>query len=130
MRLGLQLGDLAGDLRIAVEDVAIFEQVGLIGHDLLHAQRPLLIEGTRQAERLVPGRKLHGAGARVLGENDGQHLDQDAIDVVFRLLLGEAERIDLHAIAEAAQLLVLHAIALARDLVPQLREGAHLARVR
>ena len=126
-RLGLELGDLAGDLGIAVENVAIFQEVGLIGHDLLHAQRPLLVEGARQAERLVPGRQLHGAGAGVLGENDGEHLDQDAIDVVFRLLLGEAERIDLHAIAEAAELLVLHAIALARDLVPKLRERPHLA---
>ena len=29
-----------------------------------------------------------------------QHLDQNARDVVFRLLLGEAERVHLHAIAE------------------------------
>ena len=86
----LQLVDLALDLQRAVEEVAIFEQVGLIGHDLLHAQRPLLVPRARQAERLVPGRKLHGAGAGVLRQHDGQHLDEDAVDVVLRLLLGEA----------------------------------------
>ena len=52
---------------------------------------------------------------------------QDAVDVVLRLLLGEAERVHLHAIAEAPELLVRDAIALARDLVPELGEGAHLA---
>ena len=127
-RLCLQFGDLARDLGIAVEDVAIFQEVGLVSHDLLHAQRPLLVEGPRQAERLVPGRELHGAGAGVLGEHHGEHLDQDAVDVVFRLLLGEAQRIDLHAIAEAAKLFVLHAVALARDLLPKLGEGAHFAK--
>ena len=75
----------------AVEEVGVFEQIGLEGDDLLHAQRPLLVPGARQAERLVPGRKLHGAGAGVLGEGDGEHLDQDAVDVVLRLRLGEAE---------------------------------------
>src|SRR3546814_13141361 len=49
----------------------------------------------------------------------------DAIDVVLRLLLGEAQRVDLHAVAEAAQLLVLDPVSLVRDLVPQLGEGAH-----
>ena len=55
----------ARDLMAAVENVAEFEKVCLVGHDLLQAQRPLLIERPRQAERLVPGRQLHGAGARV-----------------------------------------------------------------
>src|SRR6185295_14677755 len=54
-RLALELFDPGGNLRGAVEDVAIFEQVGLVGEDLLHAQRPLLVERARQAERLVPG---------------------------------------------------------------------------
>ncbi len=103
------------------------KQVGLIGHDLLHAQRPLLIEGARQAERLVPGRQLHRAGSRALREHHREHLDENARDVVFRLLFGEAERIDLHAIAEPAQLLVRDAVALEDDFVPKLGEGAHFA---
>ena len=37
------------------------------------------------------------------------------------------ERVDLHAVAEPARLGVLDAVALARQLVPQLDEGAHLA---
>ena len=56
-----------------------------------------------------------------------QHFKQDAIDVVFRLLLGQAERIDLHAVAEQPVLGILDAVALSRDLVPQFGEGAHLA---
>ena len=63
--LRLELLDLARDLAAALEEIAEFEEVGLIGHDLLHAQRPLLIERPRQAERLVPGRQLHGAGAGI-----------------------------------------------------------------
>jgi hypothetical protein len=57
--LGLERRDLGGDRRRAVEDVAVFQEVGLIGQDLLHAQRPLLVPRPRQAERLVPGRQLH-----------------------------------------------------------------------
>ena len=123
----LQRRDLGGDRRRAVEHVAVFEQVGLVGEDLLHAQRPLLVPGPRQAERLVPGRQLHRAGARVFRQRHRKHLDQDAGDVVLRLLLGQAERIDLHAVAEQPLLGVGHAVALARDLVPQLGKGAHLA---
>ena len=126
-RLALQLLDLGGDLLRAVEDVAVFEQVGLVGEDLLHAQRPLLVERARQAERLVPRGQLHGAGARALRKRHRQHLDQDAIDVVLRLLLGEAERVHLHAVAEQPLLRVGDAVALARDLVPQFAERTHLA---
>ena len=36
--LALEFGDLACDLGRAVEDVAEFEQVGLVGKDLLHPQ--------------------------------------------------------------------------------------------
>ena len=71
--------------------------------------------------------KLHRAGARVLRQRHRQHLDQDAGDVVFRLLLGQAERIDLHAVAEQPLLGIGDAVALAGDLVPQFDEGAHLA---
>ena len=113
LRLALELLDLGGDRRRAVENVAVFEQVGLVGEDLLHAQRPLLVPRPRQAERLVPGRQLHGAGARVLRQRHGQHLDEDARDVVLRLLLGQPERIDLHAVAEQPLLRVIDAVALA-----------------
>ena len=45
----------------------------------------------------------------------------------FRLLLRQAERVDLHAITEAAQVRIGDAIALRRDLIPQFGEGAQLA---
>ena len=97
--------------RAAVEDVAVFQQVGLEGDDLLQAQRPLLVPRARQAERLVPRRQLHRAGAGVLAHHHRQHLEQDAVDVVLRLLLGEAERIHLHAVAEQPLLGVGDAVA-------------------
>ena len=122
-----ELGDLGGDGRRAFEHVAVFQQVGLVSEDLLHAQRPLLVPRPRQAERLVPGRQLHGAGACAFRQGDGEHLDQNARDVVFRLLLGQAERVDLHAVAEQPLLGVGDAVALARDLVPQFGKGAQLA---
>ncbi len=127
LRRLFQLGDLGGDDRRAVEHVAIFQKVGLVGEDLLHAQRPLLVPRPRQAERLVPGRKLHRASPRFLRQRDREHLDEDAGNVILRLLLGQAQRIDLHAIAEQALLGVGDAVAFTRDLVPQLGEGAHLA---
>src|SRR3546814_13987475 len=67
-RLVLQRRHLGGDHRGAVEDVLVLQQVRLEGEDLLQAQAPLLVPGPRQAERLVPRRELHGAGARALGE--------------------------------------------------------------
>ena len=126
-RLGFEGLDLGLDHARPVEDVLVVQEIGLIGQDLLQAQRPLLVPGPRQAQRLVPGRQLHGARAGALGERDRQHLQQDAIDVVLRLLLGEAEGIHLHAIAEAPELLIGNAPALAAELVPELGEGAHLA---
>ncbi len=123
----LERRHLGLDLGRAGEDVVIFQQVGFVGEDLLHAQRPLLIPRPRQAERLVPCRELHGTGPGLFRQRDGQHLDEDAVDVVFRLLLGKAERVDLHAIPEQPLLGVGDAVAIGRDLVPQLREGAHLA---
>ena len=95
--------------------------------DLLHAQRPLLIPRPRQPECLVPGRQLHGARPRPFRQRHRQHLDQDAGDIVFRLLLGQAERIDLHAVAEQPLLGIGHAITLACDFIPQFGERAHLA---
>ena len=56
----------ASTTREPVEDVVVLQQVGLVGQHLLHPQRPLLVPRPRQAERLVPGRQLHGAGAGVL----------------------------------------------------------------
>ncbi len=123
----LQRLDLGLDHRRAVEEVAVFQQVRLVGQHLLQPQRPLLVPGPRQAQRLVPGGQLHGAGAGVLRQRDGQRLQQDAVDVVLGLLLGQPERVDLHAIAEAAQLGVLDAVAARADLVPEVDEGAHLA---
>ena len=59
--------------------------------------------------------------------DDGEHLQHDAHDVVLRLRRGQAERVDLHAVAEAPELLVGDAVALAREAVPQLDERAQLA---
>ncbi len=121
-----ELGDEAvHDLR-ALEDVGVLEQVGLVGEHLLDAQRPLLIPGAREAERLVPRRQLDRAGAGVAAERHGERLEHDALDVVLRLGLGQPERVDLHAVAEAQLARVLDAVALAADLLPQLRHRAHL----
>ncbi len=98
-----------------------------MGEDLLDAQGPLLVPGPGQAQRLVPGGQLDGAGAGVLGEGDGQHLEHDALDVVLRLGLGQAEGVDLDAVAETALPGVLDAVALVGDPVPDAPEGAHLA---
>ncbi len=125
-RTGQRL-DLGRHHRAAVEKVRVLEQVGLVGEDLLQAQRPLLIPRARQRQRLVPAGQLQGAAARVAAEQHAERLDQDAPGVVLRLALGQVERVDLHAVAEAAQLRVVDAVAVARDLVPQLDERAHLA---
>ena len=71
--------------------------------------------------------QLHGAGPGVLGQRDAEGLEDDALHVVLRLLLGQPEGVDLHAVAEAAELGVLHPVALAADAVPQPGEGPHLA---
>ena len=88
------------DLR-ALEEVGVLEQVGLVGQHLLDAQRPLLVPRARQPERLVPGRQLDRARPRVAPERDRERLEHDALDVVLGLGLGQAERVDLHAVAEA-----------------------------
>ena len=62
----LQLVHLPLDGRVAVEQILVFQQVGLVGQDLLHPKRPLLIPGPGQAKRLVPGGQLHGARPRGL----------------------------------------------------------------
>ena len=83
--------DFAGNFLRAIENIAVVEQVGLISEDLLHPQRPLLIPWSRQPERLVPGRQLHGTGARVLRQCHRQHFNENARDVIFRLRLGETQ---------------------------------------
>jgi len=72
----------------------------------------LLIPGSRQPQRFIPGRKLHGTGAGTLAERHRQHLQEDTVDVVLRLLLGQAEAVDLHAIAEAPELRIIDTVAL------------------
>ncbi len=111
----------------ALEDVVVLEQVGLEGEHLLHAQRPLLVPGPGQPERLVPRRQLHGPGPGALRQRHTEALEHDALHVVLRLLLGEAERVHLHPVAETAQLGIIDAVALAADAVPELGEGTHLA---
>ena len=127
--LALERLDLARNLRRTVENVAVLEEVGLKGEDLLEAERPLLVPRPRQAERLVPGGQLYGARACVFRQRHRQHFDQDASDVVLGLLLGEAERIHLHAVAEQSVFRIGDAVAFAGDLVPQLGESAHLAQL-
>ena len=110
-RRGFQFFGLGVDDMAAIKYVLEFEQIGLISEDLLQAQRPLLVPGPRQTHRLVPGGQLQGAAARPLGQRHGERFDQDAIDIVFRLRLGQAERIDLHAIAKQQRLGIGDAIA-------------------
>src|SRR5207253_347230 len=84
----------------ALEDVRIFEQVGLEGQHLLDAQRPLLVPWPRQAERLVPSRKLDDAHPSTAAQHHNKHLERDTLNIVLKLDLDEPEKIDLHAIAK------------------------------
>ena len=47
--------------------------------------------------------------------------------LLLRLSLCQSERVDLHPVAEAAQLLVVDPVALSTDPAPERGEGAHLA---
>ena len=114
-----QLLDQAVHHHRALEDVGVLEQVGLVGQHLLDPQAPLLVPGAGQAHRLVPGGQLQRAGAGVAAERHRQRLEHDPLDVVLRLGLGQAEAVDLDAVAEAQHLLVGDAVALAADLVPE-----------
>ena len=58
-------------------------------------------------------------GPGALGQGHAERLQDDALHVVLRLLLGQPERVDLHAVAEAAELRVLDPVALTADAVPQ-----------
>ena len=69
---------------------------------------------------------LHGAGAGVLAHGNGEHLEQNAVRVVLGLLFGQAEAVDLNAIAKAALFGIGDAVALLGNLIPQVHERAHL----
>ena len=122
-----QLGDEPVHHLRALEDVRVLEQVRLVRKDLLDAQRPLLIPRPGEPQGLVPGRQLDRSRARVAAECHRQGLEHDPLDVVLRLRLGQPERVDLHAVAEAQVLGVLDAVALAPELFP---EHAHRAQLR
>ena len=102
-----QLGNQCVHHLGALEDVGVLEQIGLVGEDLLKAQRPLLVPRPRQPERLVPGGKLDRPSSRAAAERDRKRLESDPVDVVLRLGLCQSERVDLDAVAEAPVLVVL-----------------------
>ena len=110
----------------ALEDVGVLEQVGLVGEDLLDPQAPLLIPGAGEAERLVPSRQLDRAGTGVAAQGHGKRLEHDPGHVVLGLGLGQAERVDLDAVAEAQELRLGHPVAVAADPLPHLAHGAQL----
>ena len=87
----------------------------------------MLVPWPRQAQRFVPRRQLHRTGTRILGKRHAQHCKQNAIDIVLRLRFGQAQRIHLHAITEAAQLGIADAITPPRDLIPQPAHRTQLA---
>ena len=122
-----QFPDFGVDGGIAVENIAELQQVGFEGQHLLQAQAPLLVPRARQAHGFVPGRQLHGSGSGALRQRNGQSFQQDAVDVVFRLALGQAQRVHLHAITEAPHFGVLDPITLTANIVPHIGEGPHLA---
>ena len=123
-----QLLDQAVHHHRALEDVGVLEQVGLVGQHLLDPQAPLLVPGAGEAHRLVPGGQLDRAGAGVAAEGHGQRLEHDPLDVVLRLGLGQAEAVDLDAVAEAQHLLVGDAVALAADLASRARPSRAASR--
>ena len=122
-----QLGHLRLDHHRPGEEILVLEEVRLVGQYLLEPQRPLLVPRPRQPERLVPRRQLHRASPGVARQRHAEHLQDDPLHVVLRLGLGQAQRVDLHAVAEPTQLRVGHSVAHRRQLVPELREGAQLA---
>ena len=110
----------------ALEDVRVLEEVGLEREDLLDAKAPLLVPGAGETHRLVPGRQLDRAGTGVAAKRHGQRLEDDALHVVLGLRLGQAERVDLDAVAHTKQLRIGDAVALAADLLPELGHRAEL----
>ena len=86
-----QLGCLGLDDMGSGEDVVVLEQVRFMGQHLLDTERPLLIPGARQPERLVPRRELERPGSSILRKRDTECLQHDPLQVVLRLGLGETE---------------------------------------
>ncbi len=70
---------------------------------------------------------MHGARPRRFRQGHRQHFQQNAIDIVLGLRLGQAQRINLHAITEPPQFGVRNAITRGANLIPQKRERPHLA---
>ena len=101
----------------------------LVRQHLLDAQRPLLVP-----RRGRPSASFHTgsctARARAsLRQGDAEHLEHDALHVVLGLLLGESERVDLHPVPEAAQLLVGDAVALRGRCGPRSRVNARILHI-
>jgi hypothetical protein len=122
-----QFPDLGGNDRRPIENVVVLQQIGLESHHLLHPQRPLLIPGAWQTHRLVPRRKLDGAGSCAFREHHRQHFQDDSLHIVFRLRLGQAQGVHLHAITEPTQLGICHLVAGQGQFVPHLAKCPQLA---
>ena len=75
--------------------------------------------------RSMPAAVWRGRGH--FGQGHGEHFDQNTIDVVFGLLLGQSQRIDLHTITKTAVFWVCDAVAGFANLVPEIDKGAHFA---
>ena len=111
----------------ALEDVRVLEDVGLQRDHLLDPEAPLLVPGPGQSHRLVPGRELEGPRPGVAGQDHGQGLDHDPLDVVLGLGLGQPERVDLDPVPEPEHLRIFDSVALPTDLGP---EPAHRLQLR
>ncbi len=120
-RFGFGLDD-----RASVEEVGIFEEIRFIREDLLKSQRPLLIPRSGKGEGFVPCGELECAAAGFSAECYAEGFDQDAPCVVFGLLFGQAEGVDLDTVAKASKAGILDVVARERDLVPEFDKCAHL----
>ncbi len=111
----------------AFEDVGVLQQVGLVGENLLDAQGPLLVPRSGQAEGLVPRRQLQSPAAGILRQRHPEGFQHDPDDVVLRLRLGQAERVDLDAVAEPPVPGIGDPVPGPQQRVPQRHERPHLA---
>src|SRR4029078_10580074 len=92
------------------------------GRPMVSFQAGSLIARRRALARGGRDRPQWGVGA----QRHRQRLEDDPLDVVLRLGLGQAEAVDLDAVAEAQHLLVADAVALAAELVPERSHRAQL----
>ena len=113
--------------RVSVKEVIIFQKVRFKGHNLLHSHGPLLIPRAGKAECFVPCRKLNRPRARIFGQGDSQHFNEDAIHIVFGLLFSKSQGIHLNPVAKAAIFRIAHTITGFADFVPKIDESAHFA---